>query len=462
MFKDKFGHVFNWIQKPIKRIYYNIPYESRLGNEFINTYKFLQESQWRNREQHQEYQMMQIQKLLKHAYENVPYYTRIFNERGLRPKDIQNFNDLRQLPYLTKDIIRENLDDLVSVNYGKEQIKYVTTGGSTGVPMGFYVQKKVAGAREWAFMTTQWTRVGYNINKRNRCVVLRGNIPNKGIAEYKGLNLILSSYLLTEQNAKEYINLIEIFQPDFIQAYPSSIIILSDFILQNNIKLNLKQLKSILCGSENIYDFQRKNIEKAFGARVYSWYGHSEQCCLAGECERSNYYHIFSEYGYSEIISNNGQEVKKEGEIGEIVATGFNNYVMPFIRYKTCDMAINTNAKCSCGREYRLIKRIEGRKQEYFFDGKGNKITFTCSDDALWRVKQKIIAYQYVQNEYGKVILRVECRNKLSDEDIAVIKKDFYEFYPTLRIEINIVSHIERTVSGKFKYLVQNITKNSL
>lgn len=446
-----------FIQMPIRNIYGLLPDKIKYGKLFIDTYDFLQKSQWWSKEEHEEYQMEQLKKLINHAYQNVPYYSKIFNERGIKPKDIQNFNDLKMLPYLTKEIIKNNLEDLVAKNYSEKDLQYVTTGGTTGVPMGFYENKKTSKIIEWAFITSQWARMGYNINKRNRCVILRGIPVEDGYYMRKGNDLILSSFKMSEDNMEQYIKLIENFNPDFIQAYPSSISILSNYILSNNKNINIKNLKAVLCGSENLYDIQKIKIEKAFKARVYSWYGHSERCCLAGECNESSYYHIFSEYGYCEIINSNGVAVTKEDELGEIVCTGFNNYVVPFIRYKTGDLAFEIESSCKCGRNYKLIKKIQGRKQEAFVNKAGDMITFTCSDDALWDVKDKIVAYQYIQNEPGDVILCIETGKGFLNSDIQIVKSEFFKFYPTLNIKIKIVDKIHRNSNGKFKYLVQNL-----
>ena len=92
----------------LKYIHSTIPPRFRYGKMFWDTYNFLQESQWWTRERLEEYQMHQLSRLLHHAYENVPYYRKAFDERGLKPKSIQDFDDLRKLPYLTKEIIRKN------------------------------------------------------------------------------------------------------------------------------------------------------------------------------------------------------------------------------------------------------------------------------------------------------------------------------------------------------------------
>ena len=80
----------------LKYVYGAIPLPIRYGKVFRETYAFLQESQWWSREQLEAYQLEQLSKLLHHAYENVPYYRKVFDERGLKPKDIQDFKDLQQ------------------------------------------------------------------------------------------------------------------------------------------------------------------------------------------------------------------------------------------------------------------------------------------------------------------------------------------------------------------------------
>ena len=89
------------VQYAVGYAYGTIPPPIRYGRVFRETYAFLQESQWWSREQLEEYQLEQLSKLLHHAYGNVPYYRRVFDERGSKPRDIHDFKDLQQLPYLT-------------------------------------------------------------------------------------------------------------------------------------------------------------------------------------------------------------------------------------------------------------------------------------------------------------------------------------------------------------------------
>ncbi|MFL0267491.1 phenylacetate--CoA ligase family protein [Candidatus Clostridium radicumherbarum] len=450
-----------FIEKPARYIYTSLPDYIRYGKNFRSQYKFLNKSQWWTSQQHEEYQFIQLKKLLEHSYKNVPYYTNIFTERGIKPENIKSFKDLKKLPYLTKELVRNNLKDLVAKNYNIKKLKIVTTSGTSRIPMDFYIEPIIDKAREWSFIVNLWNRIGYDPKKINNNVILRGIIPKNGLYEYKGKDLILSSFQMTEENMKNYVELIKGFNPDFIQAYPSSIHLLSKYILRNKLVGNFHKLKCILCSSENLFDNQRLDIEQAFRVRVYNFYGHSEHACLGGECELSNYFHIQSEYGYTEIINEDGQDVKEEGEIGEIVATGFNNFAMPFIRYKTEDLVVNSNEKCNCGRNYKLIIKVEGRKQEFLIDMFGRAITATWAGFPLRQIEKKINSFQYIQNEPGTLLLNIKSFEEITDEDIKNIKKVFDLHYKGFELQIKSVENIERIRGGKFKFLVQNIDVNT-
>jgi len=458
-FKEKLPHP---IKQSAKYLYSAISPRLRYGKEFWETYNFLQKSQWWSKEKLEEYQMQQLSKLLHHAYENMPYYRKIFDGRGLKPKDIQNFDDFRKLPCLTKNIIRENLQDLFAQNYPLSRLEYVTTGGSTGIPLGFYQERVVSSAKEWAFMITQWNRVGFKMGDKR--VILRGNViqsTNKGkFWEYNPIDktLILSSYHMTDYTLPNYIKKINDFLPDFLHVYPSAITILARYMKENNIQ-PFTTVKALLCGSENIYLWQRNLLEEVFQCRVYSWYGHSEKAVLAGECEKSTNYHIFPEYGFVELIGKDGNLISREEETGEIVATSFNNNAMPIIRYKTGDMGVYTEKKCSCGRNYPLLRRIEGRLQEIVVTKDKGLITLTAlifaqHFEAFSRIKKM----QLFQDKVGKITAKIVKASNYSDADeneiLFKIKKASGD---KLDMKIVYVDFIPSTKRGKHKFLIQKL-----
>ena len=450
----------DWLKLTSGLLYRRLPLSVRYGDSYFKHAELLRESQWWSREKLDDYQWRKLEKLLKHAYKNVPYYKRVFDEHGIRLKDVQNFSDFTRIPFLTKAIVRRSLKDLIARNYSTSESLYVTTGGSSGVPLGLYYQQGVTRSKELAFMTALWGRAGYKIG--DRLAVLRGNVvkkaKNKRLWEYEPVKnrLILSSYHMIDDNLPLYIEQIRKFRPKFLHVYPSTLTILANFMKKKNIG-GFPSVKAILASSENIYTWQISLFEEVFQCKVFYWYGLVEMAALAGICEQANYYHVFPEYSYLEIIDANDRPVNGEAKTGEIVGTTFDNNIMPLIRYRTMDMAVPSDKRCQCGREYRLIKTVLGRKQEFFVDKTGGLITFIYADVPLWSVKEKVNAYQYIQYEPGKVVLNLEEKAGFSLTDIEGIKKAFSEIYSRFDIEIKLVENIPRTKSGKFRYLIQKM-----
>ena len=183
------------------------------------------------------------------------------------------------------------------------------------------------------------------------------------------------------------------------------------------------------------------------GARIFDHYGNAERNALVMQCEKGGY-HIILEYGIIELID-------EHGKVGEIIATGFNNYAMPFIRYKTGDIGVHSEQKCSCGRNYPLLKRIEGRLQELIVTGTGRPISMTAINmhsDVFDNVRQ----FQFYQEKKGEVIFNVVRKETYTDEDTEYIRKELYKkLGDNVDLVIRFVDHIPRTQCGKYRFLIQ-------
>jgi len=468
--KKYYDHGPALLKQVIGNLYRQIPLTFRYGAKYKYYRDLLKESQFWSKEKLEEYQMQRLENLLRHAYENVPYYRRVFDERGIRPKDIQNLSDLKAIPYLTKEVERENIGDLIARNYPQHKLLYQTTGGSTGAPLIFYHEKRVGRSKEVAFFEALWSRVGYRWGS-DRIVSLRGEtVKTKGTKfwEYEPIrnNLVFSVYHMTDENLPYYIEKIKMFEPKFIYTYPSVITLLAIFMRKNDIG-PFGSLKAILCGSEHLSSQQHHLLKETFNCKILSWYGMGEKVTLAGSCEHSSYYHIFPEYGVTELIGENGKPVSEEDGVGQIIGTSFDNDIMPFIRYKTGDLGVHTNQECKCGRNYPLIKSIEGRVQEFIVSKEGSLISvngimisldsilFSTNSEGWRKIKQ----IQFVQEEKGRLTLRV-----VKDESFPLLEaKDYVRslFEKRLRdicdFNIEFVDDIPRTERGKHRFLIQKL-----
>lgn len=439
----------------LKKIIGFLPTKYRYGNVFINTLNFLDESQWWSKEQLEEYQFNELKKLLNHSYEHVPYYKNIFNDLGINIYSIRDLDDFKQIPCLEKDTFKSNFDLLTSnnVNLNSFKISKINTSGSTGKPLTFYNDNKIQ-QKELAFIFHQWSRVNYELDDRR--AMLRGSITTKKSYQYDPFIKVLHlSPNINTKIAKNYIKKIKTHKINFIHGYPSVIVYFSQLIKKANINIPFK-LKAVLFASEPVYKWQREIVEDIFKCRTFSIYGMAEKVCLAGECENSSNYHFMPQYGITEI----------DKKTGEIIATGFLNYINPFIRYKTGDIAKNiiSNSKC-CDRDYfPIVSGIEGRTGDYIITNKG-LISPTGILSMPLKKMESIKKTQIIQKSEDLIIVKVVPWEKTPKyyQDLKELEKRFKEI---LGLETNILieetDDIKSDKSGKYKWIISEISDKIL
>jgi len=422
---------------------------------FLKTNKLLKQSQWWSREKLEDYQLLQLKKLLNHAYTNVPYYTKIFNKLKLKPKNIQSIKDIQKIPYLTKDIIRNNINNLKATNYPEHKFEKSYTGGSTGKPLQFYIEKGEWASHLLAYGSIQMKWAGRSFF--NRCVFITGTTEKPYQYQIFGRALVFSSFYMNDKYLPRFIQKIKKFKPKHILSYPSAITNLANYIKRNDID-SFPSIKSILCHAETLYKWQRDLLEEIFQCRVYNQYGLREPAVLGGTCKHSNYFHMFPEFGITELIGKNGKPVKKEGEIGEIVGTGFHSYIFPFIRYRTGDIGVYTTKKCICGRDYPLIERIEGRAQEFIVSKSKQLIPLTGVFGLVAKCSQNVNDVQLFQDTEGEILINIVKRKGYTIKDTNNIKNNFQKrFGDEFNIKINSLDNIPLTRTGKYKFLNQKL-----
>ena len=428
---------------------------------YLRTKRMLNSGGFYSKEEIEHYQYKKLKELIEYSYINVPYYKELFTRINFHPDKFKSVSDIKNIPCLTKNIIRENQEKLTSLAFPMKHIKVVHTGGTTGMPLDFYLDKRTSSVIEMAYLENMWRRVGYR--RYDRCVVLREDNIEKIIEgrKYWKMNystnwLTMSARHLNADTFRIFYDKILSFNPAFIIAFPSNAYLLARFIKENNLKV-FPRVKAVICSSENMYNWQRKYMEETYKVRIYSYYGHSEKCIIASECRDSSIYEFYPQYGFVELVDKNNNWCFKEGERGEIIATGFHNFVSPFIRYKTDDAGIYTAQHCRDNPHWFTLKRIDGRIQDFLVDRDNTPKTFIHIDRPFWNIRDKIYAYQYIQDTPGKVLLNIHAKEALESSQLDDIKKEFRDTYFKIDIEIRQVNYIARTKSGKFKYLVQNI-----
>ena len=420
---------------------------------YRKTYQFAKHIETWTAEQIKEYQWTQLSALLHHAYEYVPYYHTLFKTHSITPDDIRSFEEFRDVPLLGKETVQAHVDDLKATNYPASTFEETNTGGSTGFSLQFYVERGVWFAKHLAYISVLLDRSGTNVMDNSVQIIGR-----EKPWEYRPLTrtLVLSSYQMTDQNLPVYVKKIQEIHPGYFIGYPSAITMLASYMKHHSIEV--KGVKAVHLFGETIYDWQREFLESFFHCRVHGQYGHREQCVLSGTCETANTYHLFPDYGYAELVDRNGNPITKEGEIGEIVATGFHTGIFPFIRYKTGDIAVYTSQQCECGRQVQLLKSVEGRIQDFMVSRTGRLVPLMGVLQLISRSSSHMKEYQLYQDREGELVLRIIKKEGFSEQDEQVIKENIRtRLGDEFSLSIEYLDTIPRTIRGKYQFFVQKL-----
>ena len=337
----------------------------------------------------------------------------------------------------------------------------MTTGGTSGNQLRLLLDDGSQSA-EMAYMHRQWARVGYS--PRSKKATFRGiefkALPPNVFWQYNSIynEVQFSPFLMSQVNLDSYLAEFIKYCPSFIHGYPSAIELFADYIISNRLNHLLPQVQGILCGSEALLDSQREKIECAFNARAFSWYGHTERLVLAGECEFNSTYHHFPDYGYLEIVDDGGGICSVEGDVGEIVGTGFNNFSMPLIRYRTGDYATKLSSHCECGRNWDRFSNVDGHRKQEMLVGRNGARFSLAAINVHGKLFECVRRFQYCQYSPGKCTLKIMPGASFTNDHALKIEQSLsLKTGGELDVIVELVDHIPLTPRGKLKMLISEL-----
>jgi phenylacetate-CoA ligase len=340
-------------------------------------------------------------------------------------------------------------------------VDYISTAGTSGTPLRFYIGSDRSQI-EYAYLVSSWQRAGFRIGMT--MAVFRGRIVpenSKGLHhEYDPLlkQHFYSNFHMNDQDMRRYLDHLRTIGPCFLHVYPSSVANLARFLLRSGVEPP-QNILGIIAESENVYPEQRQIVEKVFGRRYFSSYGHTEKLVAAAECEKSTNYHVWPTYGYFELLDDVGRSITTPGQRGEIVGTGFINTVVPFIRYRTGDYATYVGDHCEeCGRAHSIIADIRGHNtQENLIACDGSLIAWSAvnvHDDTF----ENVLQFQFYQDTPGRALLRIVPALGFNEKDKQRIRQNLgRKFDNRLEFEICMTDSIPLSKSGKTIYVDQQI-----
>jgi phenylacetate-CoA ligase len=426
------------------------------GPVFLRWLTLLQESEDWDRDRVRVFQLEQIRNLLVHSIGHVPYYRNLFSAMGFRPDRVQNFDDLRVLPYLDREHVRDNAEDFVDERRRFRTLVRRATGGSSGIPLTIY-RSRSNEAAFLAFRARILARTGYRPGMREVMLWPDVKLRNKSIPSMRyGNKLVLSVRYLTGERITNYLDMIRKFEPEYLLGYPSVLTVLANTVRHGDLP-PCRNMKAVISYAETLYDWQRELMEESFGCRVFSMYAMTERAAIGGECERSTGLHFHPLYGMTEY-EDRGYGRK------ELVVTGFTNHEMPIIRYRTGDLISAHSEGChACGRPHPVAWTIEGRSHEFLVGRNGELIPALSSWIGTFH---NVLHCQFLQEQPGKVCLHIVPAKGFTKYDNALILRELGRILgrmkDALEVELNYVDAIPRTSSGKVRMIEQRLDLNTL
>lgn len=310
-------------------------------------------------------QLERLQATVRHCM-NSPFYKARFEEAGLKAEDIQSLDDLRKIPFTTKQDLRDTYPFGIASVPLRECTRLHSSSGTTGNPtVILHTQKDLD---EWA---NQVARNLWMVGLRPDDVfqnssgygMFTGGLGFQYGAERMGMLTIPAA----AGNSVRQVKFITDFGTTALHAVPSYVTRLHEVMVGMGVDPQRDtKLKVLAIGAEPHSEEQRQRIEKMMGVKAYNSFGMSEMCGpgVGFECQEQNGLHFWEDYYIVEIVDPETLEPVADGEIGELVLTTLCREAMPLLRYRTRDLTRVLGRTCPCGRNHVRIDRMRGRSDD--------------------------------------------------------------------------------------------------
>ncbi len=381
-------------------------------------------------------QLARLKETVARVYEKVPYYRAKMKEKGLVPEDIKTLDDLKKLPFTTKQDMRDTYPFGLFAVEKDELVRIHASSGTTGKPTVVgYTQGDL---ETWTDCVSRIACMGGATKKDVAQICFGYGMFTGAFGLHYGLEKIGAAIVPSSTgNTEKQLMFMQDFGTSLLVATPSYALRIAEVAQSLGIdpKKDLK-VKTALVGSELLTDAMREEMHAVWGedVRITSNYGMSELMGpgVSGECLEHCGMHINEDYFIPEIIDSETGEVLPAGEKGELVITCIKKEGLPLIRYRTKDVTRLFYEPCACGRTTCRMENPSGR-----------------SDDML-----KIRGVNVFPGQIEEVVLSVE---ELGPHYEIIVEREGYSDKLTVRVELN-----KETDSFAELQRIENVTRNKL
>jgi len=388
-------------------------------------------------------QAQRLQDTVKRAMA-APFYKKAL--AGIDPAAIAGVEDVRALPFTTKDDLRANYPYGMLARPLEDFVRLHASSGTTGTPTAvFYTADDID---QWA---TLMARSMYCCGVRKTDVLQ--NMSGYGLftgglgIHYGAEKLGCLTIPAGAGNSKRQVKLIRDFNVTVAHIIPSYALYFAEFLIKEGIDPASLPLKIALIGAEPHTDEIRRRIESMLNLKAYNSFGLSEMNGpgVAFECMEQDGMHVWEDAYLVEIIDPETGEALPDGQVGELVMTTLTRQGMPLIRYRTRDLTRILPGECRCGRTHRRLDRISGRADDMLII-KGVNIYPMQIEQALMgleEVGQNYVIELFQEGSMDQIRVKVEIREDYFVEDMRALTGLQKKVAARLRDEILVTPRVE-------------------
>ena len=377
------------------------------------------------REQMRELQSSKLAGMVRRMYDNVPFYKKKFDEIGLEPGDIKTVDQLKDLPFTTKNDLRDNYPFGLFTVPQNDVVRIHASSGTTGKPT--VVGYTHADLDIWAEVVARSLTMA-GVHSGDTIQIAYGYGPfTGGLGLHYGAEKIGATVIpISTGNTKKQLQFMTDFRATVLACTPSYAAHLGECISNNGIAAEDVKLRIGVFGAEPWTNELRCQIEKLLKVKAFDIYGLSEVIGpgVSMECGCQCGNHVFEDHFIPEIIDPETLEVMPDGELGELVFTTVSKVAMPLLRYRTRDLTRLHREKCDCGRTLVRMDKCLGRTDDMLII-RGVNVFPSQVESVLMDMSETTPHYQLIvrrENNLDSIEILVEVDQKNWSDSIRELE----------------------------------------
>ncbi len=370
--------------------------------------------------------LRRLKTTIDRIYANVPFYRKKFEENGITPNDIQSLEDLKRIPFTTKEDLRDNYPFGMFAVPMDNVVRIHVSSGTTGKPT--VVGYTARDINTWAELMARSLAAGGATREDIIHNAYGYGLFTGGLGIHYGAEKLGASVIpVSGGNTKRQIVIMKDFGPTILTATPSYALHLGEVADEMGVSFKDFKFKFGIFGAEPWSEKMREEIEKKLNLTAVDIYGLSEVIGpgVSIECyEAKNGLHIFEDHFIPEIINPATGEVLPYGETGELVFTTITKEAFPVIRYRTRDITSLNPEPCVCGRTHVRMNKVSGRTDDMLII-RGVNVFPSQIEGVLMEMDYVEPYYQLVVDREGKLdklTVMVEVGDQIFSDEVKQLQ----------------------------------------